>query len=306
MKAVIALGGNALLKKGENPTIETQMKNSEKAMKKIFPIIKKNLVVLTHGNGPQAGYLLLQQEIARKKISRMPLDILDAETEGQIGYILQQDIYNLLIKNKIKKNIVTILTQVLVNEEDLAFKNPSKFVGPFYTKSQASKLKNKFLIKKDLGRGYRRVVPSPKPLEIIERKIVEKLIKDSIVIAVGGGGIPVVKRGNELFGVEAVIDKDLASACLANSIKASNLIMITDVPGVYLDYETSRQRMIKKTGLKEIKLHYETGQFPAGSMGPKIEAAIRFLERGGRKVIITDIDSVEKAIKGEGGTTILK
>lgn len=307
MKLVIALGGNAILKKGEKATIDTQITNTERAMKKLYPVIRANDVILTHGNGPQAGYLLLQQELAKKEVSRMPLDVLDAETEGQIGYIIQQNLYNLFQKTRLKKNIVTVLTQVLVSKNDPAFYNPGKFVGPFYTKAQANKLMHKFRIKQDVGRGYRRVVASPKPIQIIETDVIKDLLRNNcVVIAAGGGGIPVVKGDKGLEGIEAVIDKDLASQCLANSVRADVLIMITDVPGVYLDFKTGRQRMIRKIRLKDIKLHYETGQFPAGNMGPKIEAAIRFLEKGGKKVIITNIDDIDKTIRKEGGTVIVR
>lgn len=303
MKVVIALGGNAILKKGDKPTVKTQVENTGNALKKLFPLIQNNKAVITHGNGPQAGYLLLQQE----KGIGMPLDVLDAETEGQIGYLIQQILYNLLQKNKVKKNAVTVLTQVLVDKRDTAFNNPRKFVGPFYTKSQAIKLSHKFKIKQDIGRGYRRVVPSPKPMQIIETEVIKDLLRNnSIVIAAGGGGIPVIKTDNGLEGVEAVIDKDLASQCLANSVRAEVLIMITDVPGVYLDYKTTRQRMIRRIKLKDIKKYYSEGHFPPGNMGPKVEAAIRFIEGGGKKVIITNIDNINKTIHKEGGTVIVR
>jgi len=285
MKVVIALGGNALLKKGERPSIETQEMNTERAMKKLFPIIKKNKVVITHGNGPQAGYLLLQQEKAGIK---MPLDVIDAETEGQIGYLIQQNLHNLF---KEKKEVVTVLTQVLVDKKDSAFRNPTKFVGSFYNAREAKKLGKKFIIKKDSNRGYRRVVPSPKPIKVIETKIIDDILDDNaIVIAAGGGGILVVKMARGLDGVEAVIDKDRASQCLATSIKADQLIMITDTNGVYYNYNKKGQRHLGKIKLKEIKKYYKEEQFPAGSMGPKVESAIRFLEKGGKKVIISGFD----------------
>lgn len=306
MKLVIALGGNAILKKGEKPAIETQFRNTKNALKKLFPIFKNNKVVITHGNGPQAGYLLLQQEIAREKISEMPLDVLDAETEGQTGYIIQQELGNLFRKFKINKGIATVLTQVLVDKNDPAFYNPTKFIGPFYTKSEADRLKNKFTIKEDVGRGWRRVVPSPKPIKVIETKVIDDILDKAVAIAAGGGGIPVIKKGDELEGIEAVIDKDLASQCLANSINADLLIMITDIDKVYLNYKKQGQKALGKVKLEDMKRYYKEGHFPAGSMGPKIEAAINFLENGGKKVIITDIPNIEKAMKEKGGTVIVR
>jgi carbamate kinase len=291
---VIALGGNAILKKGEKPTIKTQEKNTEKALKRLFPFVKNNKVVITHGNGPQAGYLLLKQNV--------PLDVIDAETEGQIGYLIQQDLLNLFAKENIKKSIVTVLTQVLVDSQDLAFKKPEKFIGPFYTKNQVGKLRRKFKIKKDSNRGYRRVVASPKPVKIVEDKTIQSLLKqNTIVIAAGGGGIPVVisKRGFE--GVEAVVDKDRTSAVLGCSVKAQELWMITDVPYVYLNYGTKKEIVLKKVKLADLKRHFYEGHFPVGNMGPKIEAAIDFLENGGRKVFIGNINGV-----GKRGTVIVK
>src|SRR3989344_1732303 len=239
MKIVIALGGNALLQKGEKQTYSVLINNIKKTIKSLIPLIKKHQVIISHGNGPQVGLLALQNEIAKNKIPPMPLDILGAESQALIGYPLEEQIINALRDHK--KEVTTILTQVLVSKDDPAFKNPTKFIGPFYTKAQADRLKNKYKIKKDSNRGYRRVVPSPIPLEIIERKTIKRLLKNTIVIAVGGGGIPVIQTPRGLKGIEAVIDKDLASAALASSIKASVLMMLTSVPNVYLNYGTKKQ-----------------------------------------------------------------
>ena len=298
-KVVIALGGNAILKKGEESSIARQFENTKNALKPLIKVIKNNSVVISHGNGPQVGQLLLQDP-------NMPLDVLDAETEGQLGYLIQQSIYNLFRENRIKRNVVSILTQVLVNKKDSAFRNQSKFIGPFYNKKQAELLKKKgFIIKEDIGRGYRRVVASPKPLVIIEADIIRDLLSSNIiVIAAGGGGIPVNYQNNKLKGVEAVIDKDLASACLANGIKADTFIMITDVDKVYLNFKKKNQKALNKVKLNEIKRYYKEGHFPLGSMGPKIEAAINFLSNNGKKVIITNIKNIEKAINGKAGTII--
>ena len=298
-KVVIALGGNAILKKGEESSIARQFENTKNALKPLIKVIKNNSVVISHGNGPQVGQLLLQDP-------NMPLDVLDAETEGQLGYLIQQSIYNLFRENRIKRNVVSILTQVLVDKKDNAFRNPSKFIGPFYNKKQAELLKKKgFIIKEDIGRGYRRVVASPKPLVIIEADIIRDLLSSNIiVIAAGGGGIPVNYQNNKLKGVEAVIDKDLASACLANGIKADTFIMITDVDKVYLNFKKKNQKALNKVKLNEIKRYYKEGHFPLGSMGPKIEAAINFLGNNGKNVIITNIKNIEKAINGKAGTII--
>jgi len=298
-KVVIALGGNAILKKGEESSIAKQFENTKKALKPLMTIIKNNYVVFTHGNGPQVGQLLLQDP-------NMPLDVLDAETEGQLGYLIQQSIYNLFRENRIKRSVVSILTQVLVDKKDIAFKNPSKFIGPFYNKKEAELLKKKnFIIKEDIGRGYRRVVASPRPLIIIEADIIRDLLSNNIiVIAAGGGGIPVNYENNKLKGVEAVIDKDLASACLANGIKADTFIMITDINRVYLNFKKKNQKGLNKVKLNEIKRYYKEGHFPPGNMGPKIEAAINFLNNKGKKVIITNINNIEKAINGKAGTII--
>ena len=304
MKIVIALGGNAIIKKGEKETYSNLIFNIKNTCKNLAPIIKKHKTVISFGNGPEIGYLALQNEIAKNKIPPMPLDILGAESQGLIGYPLEEQLINEL--RNTKKDVATILTQALVNKNDSAFRNPTKFIGPFYTYAQAQKFKNKYRIKKDSNRGYRRVVPSPKPIEIIERKTIKKLIKNTIVIAVGGGGIPVIKTRSGLKGVEAVIDKDLASACLANSIHAQCLIILTSVPYAYLNFGTKKQKPIKKILLREIKELRLQGHFPAGSMGPKIEAAVNFLENKGKKVIITSPENLMKALNNKAGTIITK
>ncbi len=288
---VIALGGNAILNKGEKPTAEVQAKNVKKAVKNLAKIIKDNHVIIAHGNGPQAGYLLLQQ--------KEKLDIIDAETEGEIGYLIQKEIYNAFKKTKSKKGVATVLTQVLVDKKDPSLKNPTKFVGQFYSEKEAKKLSKKFKIKKDSNRGYRRVVASPKPIKIIEHKVIRSLLHSgAIVIAAGGGGIPVIEDSGKLKGVEAVVDKDLASSCLASLIKADELIIITDVDGAYLNYGTSREKKLAKVNLKDLKKYYLQGHFHPGSMGPKIEAAISFLQKGGKKVIITNIENINNEKRG--------
>jgi carbamate kinase len=305
-KVVIALGGNAILRKGQKAHVDSMISNVDRALTKLFPLIKENRVAITHGSGPQVGMLLLKNELAKKggKVPTIPLDILDAEIEGQLGYLIQQSLQNIFRKKDLDRNIVTVLTQVLVDKADPGFRKPTKFVGPFYTKREADKLRKRFKIREDVGRGWRRVVPSPKPIEIIESRVIKKLLKTSIVIAAGGGGIPVVQKGVQIDGVEAVVDKDLASACLANSIKANTFIMITDVDKVYLNYKKKDQRALGKVSLREIKRYHAAGHFPSGNMGPKVQAAINFLSKKGKKVIITDIVNIDKALKGNGGTVV--
>ena len=303
---VIALGGNSLLKKGEEETASNLIKNIKEACKSIAPIVRKYNVVITHGNGPEIGYLLLQNEIATSKISPMPLDVLGAESQGLIGYPLEEQLLNELRKHNVRRNVVTVITQVLVSKKDKAFRNPTKFIGPFYTKEQYLKLKKKYVIKEDIGRGYRRVVPSPKPIKILEANAIKNLIRiGSIVIAGGGGGIPVVNERGKLSGVEGVIDKDWASSCLGKTINADILLILTGIDKVCLNYSTKNQTKLNKLNVKEAKKYLESGEFPAGSMGPKIEAAIDFLKKG-KKVIITDIKNASKALSGKAGTLITK
>jgi len=306
MKIVIALGGNAIIKKGEKQTYSNLINNIRKTCKNLIPAINKNKVAITFGNGPEIGFLALQNELAKKEVPPMPLDILGAESQGLIGYPLEEQLLNELNKNNIERSIITILTQVLVDKNDSSFKNPTKFVGPFYTERQVRKLRKKYVIKKDSNRGFRRVVPSPKPLRIIESKAIKNLIKNNIVIAAGGGGIPVYEKNKLLYGVEAVIDKDLASIVLARDIKAKNLFNLTGVDRVYLNFGKKNQKGLGKVSLKKIKEYYQQGHFPPGSMGPKVLAAIKFLEYGGKKVIITKSSLLEKAIKGKKGTIITK
>lgn len=304
MKIVIALGGNAIIKKGEKETYSNLINNIKKTCNQIASTIRKHKVVISFGNGPEIGYLALQNELAKSKIPPMPLDVLGAESQGLIGYPLEEQLINSLRDHK--KDVATILTQVLVDKKDPAFNNPTKFIGPFYTKSQAQKLKNKYEIKKDADRGYRRVVPSPKPIKILEAKTIKKLLKTTTVIAAGGGGIPVIEENGKLRGVEAVIDKDLASACLANSINASVLIMVTSVPYAYLNFGAKQQKEIRKITLDKIRDYYMQDHFSPGSMGPKIEATINFLEHKGKKVIITNPENLMKALNNKRGTIITR
>lgn len=303
---VIALGGNAIIKRGEKYTIYNQIKNIGNAIKPILALINKYSLVLTHGSGPEVGELMLISELARKKIPPLPLDVLDAEVQGWLGYLIQQQLNIELTKHNINKPAITLITQVLVSKNDPAFKNPSKPVGPFYNKKHSLLLSKKgYIIKKVDSNSYRRIVPSPQPLKIIEVPIIRALVKNDIItIAAGGGGIPVYKENNKLHGIDAVIDKDLASSLLASSIKANLFIILTDVPCVYLDYKTKKQRALKKLTIKQAIFHLKQNQFPVGSMGPKIQASINFLSNKGKKVIITNPENLQKALNGKAGTII--
>ncbi len=306
-RIVIALGGNAIISKKDKYNYSNLVKNIKKTCKHIADLTRNNKVIITHGNGSEIGYLLLQNEIAEKKISKMPLDILNAETEGFLGYLIQEQLTNELRKRKINRKVTTIITQVEVSKNDRDFRNPTKFVGPFYTKRQAEKLSHKFTIKKDSNRGYRRVVPSPKPKKIIEKNIIQKLLNSGyIVVASGGGGIPVISNKGKLIGIDGVIDKDLSSSLLGREIKADLLLILTDVDKVYLNYGKKNQKALRKLSVDDAKKYLREGQFPSGSMGPKIEATINFLKSSGKEVIITSIENTEKALQGKTGTLIKK
>jgi carbamate kinase len=306
---VIALGGNMLLRKGESGTFDAQLENAKRTAKRIAGLIGRGYrVVITHGNGPQVGSILIQQENAREEVPAMPLDVCVAESQGEIGYMLQRALRAELIKRGIKRPVATIVTQVRVDERDEAFKNPTKPIGPFYSKQEADKLSKQTgsPFKEDAGRGYRRVVPSPKPKEIVEKDAIRRMIKGGvIVIASGGGGIPVIKRGGKFRGVEAVIDKDLAAAVLAEDVKADMLIILTDVKAVFLNYRGGRgvEMELRKTTPEDAARYMKEGHFAPGSMKPKVQAAIDFSLKGG-KTIITSPKYLEEALKGDAGTLI--
>lgn len=303
---VIALGGNAIISSNENVTYSNIIKNLRKTVRSIVPILKKNKAVITFGNGPEIGILVRQNENT-KDAEPMPLNVLGAESQGLIGYLLEEQLLNELRRKKVNKPVVTIMTQVLINKYDVAFKKPTKPIGSFYSLKEAGKLVGKgYDLIEDSGRGYRRVVPSPKPIRIVEELVIKKLVKDFIVIAVGGGGVPVVMRRGKLNGVEGVIDKDLASAVLSKNINAKVLLILTGVDHVSLNYGKMDQRDLKRLTLEEAKKYLKEGHFPKGSMGPKIEAAIDFLRNGGKEAIITSPSKAEQALKGKVGTLIVR
>ena len=300
MRIVIALGGNALLRRGEEMTAENQRKNIQLAVKSLAPIAGQNELVISHGNGPQVGLLSLQSA-AYKEVEEYPLDILGAQTEGMIGYMIEQELGNLL---PIEIPIASILTMVEVDPEDPAFDNPTKPIGPIYTKEEAEKLKKEkgWSIKLD-GEHWRRVVASPEPHRIFQLRPIHWLLeKNTIVICAGGGGIPTIynKEGN-LEGVEVVIDKDRASSLLAFELEADVLIMATDTEGVYLDWGTESEKIISETTPEEIKKY----DFDIGSMGPKVEAACSFVERSGQRAVIGSLKDIEKMVNGTAGTQFI-
>lgn len=306
LKIVVSLGGNALAaSKDKKVTYLDLIKNIKKTMESISILIKnKNQISIVFGSGPQIGALVLQNEIAKNAVSPMPLNVLDAELEGELGYLIEQSLQNELRKKKIHRHVVSILTQVVVSKKDSAFRKPTKPIGPYYNRKEAEVLKRKGYAMGKINGGWRRVVASPKPFRIVEASIIKKLASMGVItIAAGGGGIPVYESKG-LRGVDAVIDKDLASACLASSIGAGMLLIITDVDAAYLNYRKTGQKRIPLMKVHEARKYMKEGHFPAGSMGPKIEAAINFIGHGGRKAIITNTSRMKDAIKGKAGTLI--
>ena len=308
---MVALGGNAITKKGEEDTIARQFTNTRESLRGIVELIQDGYnIAITHGNGPQVGNAILRVELARGKAPILPLGICVADTEGGMGYMIEQSLQNRLKKERIKRDVVTIVTQVIVDKSDPSIKEPTKFIGQFYTRQEAKKLakQRNWTMKADRAKMWRRVVPSPIPLEIVEKKTVKNLVeKGVVVIAAGGGGIPVyVEKNGTLEGMDAVIDKDRASAILARDIGAELLLILTEVEKVALHFGTLLQIDLDKLTVEEAKKYQKEGHFPAGSMGPKIEAAIQFLESGGKEVIITSIPKAYDAVKkGTAGTRIV-
>jgi carbamate kinase len=309
--AVVALGGNALLRGSEMGTIQQQEKNTYDTCKNLINIINIDYgLVITHGNGPQIGNILLRNEAGYEtyKIPKMPIDICVADSQGGIGYMIERQVKNILRENKIRKNVITIITEVLVDPNDTAFKEQTKPVGKFYLKEEADLLakSNNWSFKQDSRkRGWRRIVASPQPLDILNKKIIKDLVsKGNIVIAVGGGGIPVyLDQNKNLQGIEAVIDKDSGSALLATEIGAESFYILTDVPKVYINFQLPNQKALDSLTVKDAKKYLDEGQFSAGSMGPKIMAAINFLSNGGKECIIKEASELNNP---KSGTIITK
>jgi len=307
--AVVAIGGNAVNRPGERPTAENMLSAIKEAMGYLVDMLDEYDIVITHGNGPQVGNILIQQEMAKEVIPPFPIDVNDAQTQGSLGYMIVQALRNRLAERGLNREVAALITQIVVDKNDEAFKKPSKPVGPFYTEEEARRLmmEKGWIMKEDAGRGWRRVVPSPKPLDIVEKEVVRMLLKNGVIIvAAGGGGIPVVRENGVLKGVEAVIDKDRASALLAIEINADELIILTGVEKVALNYGKPNQTFVDKLTVEEALKYLKEGHFPAGSMGPKIEAAIDFVTATSRTCLITDMKKLKEALSGETGTRVVR
>ncbi|HEY3363729.1 MAG TPA: carbamate kinase [Symbiobacteriaceae bacterium] len=305
---VIALGGNAILQPGQAGTAAEQSENIRRTCTQIVALIRAgHRVVVTHGNGPQVGNLLIQQEESSGIVPPMPMDVCGAMSQGMLGYWLQNQLDNLLRDQGLTVPVVALVTQVLVDRADPAFQNPTKPVGPFYTPAKAERMMNEkgWVMKEDAGRGWRRVVPSPDPRAIWERGAIQTLVNaGSVVICSGGGGVPVYLENGHLTGCEAVIDKDLAGQRLAADVGADVFCILTDVPQVCLRYKQPDQRVLDRVSAAEMRGYQKEGHFKAGSMGPKVEAMLRFVESTGRFGVIASLDDVARAVEGEGGTVI--
>jgi len=301
---LVALGGNALIRKGEFGTVEEQFRNLMVPIDQIACLSRDYKVIITHGNGPQVGNLLLQQECCHD-VPKLPLEILVSQTQGQIGYMIESTLDGALMKMGIHSGqyLVSLLSYVVVDENDQAFQNPSKPIGPVFSAEAAGDLPYPT---RKTSKGYRRIVASPKPVTIVEKQEIKKLINMGfIVICCGGGGIPVIREGRAFSGVDAVIDKDLASAKLAEEVGTGIFIIATDTEGVALDYGKPEQKFLKTLTTEQASRYLEEGYFPPGSMGPKVEAAVRFIERGGKRAVITSIEKIGDAVIGKAGTEII-
>jgi carbamate kinase len=299
---LVALGGNALIRKGQVGTIDEQFENLLMPVGQIAKLAATYRIIITHGNGPQVGNLLLQQECC-DTVPRLPLEILVAQTQGQIGYMIESTIDQAFMETDMTRNLVSLLSYVVVDRNDPAFSRPSKPIGPVYTKEEAALLP--FLTGKT-GKGYRQLVASPRPKTIVEKQEIRILVdQDFVVICCGGGGIPVIREGRKFHGVDAVVDKDLVSAKLAEELGVDLFLMATDVPGACLNFgDEKKQRFLSSISSSEATDYLKEDHFAAGSMGPKVEAAIEFINNGGKKAIITSIDTIDEAVKGQAGTVI--
>ena len=309
---VIALGGNAITRPGDEPSVEAQFRRTRATVDDLMPVIASGRwrLVVTHGNGPQVGNILLRSDLAAEagELPRLPVDIAVADTQGGMGYMIQQCLAGALWESGIQSPVATVITQVIVDDDDPAFRDPSKPIGRFYPDDQVEGLRRHgWTMKQDpQGRGWRRVVASPRPVEIVEEPVVRRLVGDGvIVVACGGGGIPVrADEAGTLTGADAVIDKDLASSLLATAVGASTLAILTEVDRVYVDFGRPEQRPLDAVDVAALKLLAADGHFPPGSMGPKIEAVIGFIERGGERAIITSAERLENALAGDAGTQV--
>jgi carbamate kinase len=298
---VIAFGGNALIQKGQDGTAEQQMENLKIPMRKVAALANDYRIVISHGNGPQVGNLLLQQE-STGEVAVMPVDVIGAMTQGQIGYMIEQVLERTLAEAGIDRDFLTVMTMTEVDENDPLFQNPTKPIGPFYTEAEAATKPYRMVL---TDKGHRRVIASPKPIGIVPHREIKFLIEhDWIVICTGGGGIPVVKDGDGHRGVDAVIDKDLGNALLAREIDADLFVIATDVRGAAVDWQKPTERLLRKVTTEEMRKHLADGQFPAGSMGPKVTALVEFVEATGKRAIICQLDELEDALAGKAGTEV--
>ena len=308
--AVIAVGGNSLIKDKEHKSINDQYEAAAESMRHIAGMIEHGWdVVISHGNGPQVGFILRRSELSKHELHEVPLDYCGADSQGAIGYMFQQSLFNEFAERGIDKQAATVVTQVEVDRNDPAFQSPSKPIGSFMDKDMADQRMEAegWVVVEDAGRGWRRVVPSPLPVRIVQQDAIESLIDDGfVVIAVGGGGIPVVQdESGKLTGVEAVIDKDFASALLASNIEADLLLISTAVPQIALNYNQPDQTWIDEMTLAEAKAYMKQGHFAKGSMEPKVQAIINYLEAGGKEALVTNPENIERALAGETGTRIV-
>ncbi len=309
MKVLVALGGNAILQRKETGTSEQQFANIRHTSSQLVDLFLHGaLLTITHGNGPQVGDILLRDDLAKNVLPPMPLDVCGAESQGMIGYMLQQSLDNELRKAGLDIPMVTILTQTIVDRNDSAFANPTKPIGPYYSETEARNLASEkgWIVVNDSNKGYRRVVPSPKPKSIVELKVIRKMFDEGfMIIHSGGGGIPVVRNDDgSLVGVEAVIDKDLSASLIASLMKVDVLLILTDVEKLALNYGQTNEKQLDSLTIEEARKYLTEGQFPPGSMGPKVQAAINFLEAGGEKAIIASLEQGRQALDGNAGTTM--
>lgn len=309
-RVVIALGGNALLQRGEDETAESMRRSARRAAETVADIAADGWeVVITHGNGPQVGRILLQQEAASGQVAPMPLDVCGAESQGQIGYLLQDAVGDVFYERGTDRPVVSLLTLTRVPKDDPAFENPTKPVGPYFDEAEATRLMRERrwrMAPSPDGSGWRRVVPSPRPYSIVEAPIVRRLVADGvIVIAAGGGGVPVVEEGPRLVGVEGVVDKDLAAAILAKDVEANALLILTDVDGVFERFGTPHQRLVPELSARGARRRLDAGEFGAGSMKPKVEAAVQFVQGGGERAVIASLSDGRRALAGDAGTRVV-
>lgn len=305
--AMVAMGGHAFIKPGQQGEIQQHIENSDEICDRLMVLVERGYnLVITHGNGPQVGFQLIKNELTRDEVPSWPMDVLVAETEGSLGYVLQQSLLNQLRRKRIDRFVVAVICQVLVDGNDPAFRKPTKPIGPFMTEEEAKRraASLEWNVIEDQGRGWRRVVPSPAPRRVVQYRMIRDAAREGhIVIACGGGGIPILKSSDgDYTGVEAVVDKDLTTSLLGTEIGAEFLIILSNVPNVYLDFNGPNQRSLNAVTLDEVERYINEGHFPEGSMGPKVEAIRRFLHSGGKRALITSPDCLPDALEGRAGT----